>query len=231
MELPYILHLETSSRNCSVAVSHGPELVALCEEESDGYAHSEKLHLFAEYAMEGAQIEWKDLSAIHLSAGPGSYTGLRIGAAAAKGYCYALEVPLMVSDTSLILAKMAKFFEIPPFEVVFSMMDARRMEVYLAAYEASNYSKLIPVQPFIFEESDQHSANKFFTDFENKFCVCIGDGCRKAIPWIESFCKEVFPDVLPSAKAMPELGMELFTKSHFIDAANFSPNYLKNNYV
>lgn len=81
-----ILHIETSSKNCSVAISDQEKLLCLCEEVSENYKQSESLHSFVEWALEGAEIELKDLDAISLGKGPGSYTGLRIAAASAKGF-------------------------------------------------------------------------------------------------------------------------------------------------
>ncbi len=86
-----ILHLETSSKNCSVAISKGKELLCLCEEVSENYKQSESLHTFVEWALEGAELTLKDIEAVSLGMGPGSYTGLRIGAASAKGFAMGLK--------------------------------------------------------------------------------------------------------------------------------------------
>lgn len=94
-----ILHIETSSRNCSVAISDSEKLLCLCEEVSENYKQSESLHTFVEWALEGAEISLKDLDAVSLGKGPGSYTGLRIGAASAKGFCYGLKVPLIATNS------------------------------------------------------------------------------------------------------------------------------------
>ena len=94
-----ILHIETSSKNCSVAISDGEELLCLCEEVSENYKQSESLHTFVDWALEGAEISLKDIEAVSLGKGPGSYTGLRIGAASAKGFCYGLKVPLIAINS------------------------------------------------------------------------------------------------------------------------------------
>ena len=94
-----ILHLETSSKNCSVAITDEERLLALCEEVSENYKQSESLHTFVEWALEGAGISLKDLDAVCLGKGPGSYTGLRIGASAAKGFCFGLNIPLIAINS------------------------------------------------------------------------------------------------------------------------------------
>ena len=87
------------SKNCSVAISDGEKLLCLCEEVADNYKQSESLHTFVEWALEGAEISLKDLDAVSLGKGPGSYTGLRIGAASAKGFCYGLKIPLIAVNS------------------------------------------------------------------------------------------------------------------------------------
>ena len=94
-----ILYLETSSKNCSVAISDDEKLLCVCEEVSENYKQSESLHSFVEWALEGAEISIKDIDAVCLGKGPGSYTGLRIGAASAKGFCYGLKIPLIAVNS------------------------------------------------------------------------------------------------------------------------------------
>ncbi|RYG28548.1 MAG: tRNA (adenosine(37)-N6)-threonylcarbamoyltransferase complex dimerization subunit type 1 TsaB, partial [Chitinophagaceae bacterium] len=91
--MAYILNLETATKNCSVSLAQDGELVFIREFAGQGYSHAELLHVYIEEAVEQAGITYKDLSAIAVSQGPGSYTGLRIGASAAKGFCYALSIP------------------------------------------------------------------------------------------------------------------------------------------
>ena len=99
-KLMKILHIETSSRNCSVAISDGEELLCLCEEVSENYKQSESLHTFVEWALEGAEISLKEIEAVSLGKGPGSYTGLRIGAGNfSKRFCYGLKVPLIAVNS------------------------------------------------------------------------------------------------------------------------------------
>ena len=130
-----ILHIETSSRNCSVAISDGEELLCLCEEVSENYKQSESLHTFVEWALEGAEISLKEIEAVSLGKGPGSYTGLRIGAASAKGFCYGLKVPLIAVNS---LETMIEPFLSQNYDVIIPLIDARRMEVYCAVFDGNS---------------------------------------------------------------------------------------------
>ena len=86
--MSYILHIDSTTKVCSIALSRSDKLVQLVELDSNGLVHSEKLHLFIEECLEKTNIKTSDLNAISVSKGPGSYTGLRIGISAAKGLCY-----------------------------------------------------------------------------------------------------------------------------------------------
>jgi tRNA threonylcarbamoyladenosine biosynthesis protein TsaB len=98
-----ILHLETSTKACSVALSRDGSIVALKESLSDEFSHSENLTVFIQTVIKEAGIELKDLSAISVASGPGSYTGLRIGVSTAKGLCYSLGKPLIAIDSLIPL--------------------------------------------------------------------------------------------------------------------------------
>src|SRR5690606_24063703 len=124
-----ILHIETSSKNCSVAISDAEKLLCVCEEVSENYKQSESLHTFVEWALEGAEISLKDLDAVSLGMGPGSYTGLRIGASSAKGFCYGLKIPLIAVNS---METMIEPFLDQKFDYIIPLLDARRMEVYTA---------------------------------------------------------------------------------------------------
>ena len=130
-----ILHLETSSKNCSVAISDGDEILCVCEEISENYKQSESLHTFVQWALEGAKITLNDLDAISLGKGPGSYTGLRIGASSAKGFCFGLQIPLVAVNS---LETMIQPFLNKEYDFIIPMIDARRMEVYCAVFDGNS---------------------------------------------------------------------------------------------
>ena len=131
-----ILGIETATKNCSVALFKDGILIAEKEHNADGYTHAEQLNLFIEEVINSANITLKEIEAVALSMGPGSYTGLRIGASTAKGLCYALEIPLLAIFTLKAMAfGMAKKLK---SELYCPMIDARRMEVYSAVFNNKN---------------------------------------------------------------------------------------------
>jgi tRNA threonylcarbamoyladenosine biosynthesis protein TsaB len=127
-----ILHLETATTVCSVALSFEGKLISL-KEENNGYTHAEHLSLFIEDVLLLAGKKMTDIDAVAISKGPGSYTGLRIGVATAKGICYGLNKPLIAVNTLLSLANIAadKYGD---RYLICPMLDARRMEVYTAVF-------------------------------------------------------------------------------------------------
>lgn len=126
-----ILNIETATKVCSVALAIDGVEVLTKEMKSEKFSHSENLNLFIESIFEETNYALKDLDAVAVSKGPGSYTGLRIGVSTAKGLCYALDVPLVAVDSLESVAYLAlqdpKTFS---FDYIIPLFDARRMEVY-----------------------------------------------------------------------------------------------------
>ena len=213
--MTYILNLETATKNCSVSISqHGKTI--LCKEIAEsGYSHAERLHVFIEECLKESNITFKDLSAIAVSQGPGSYTGLRIGVSTAKGLCFALDLPLIAIDTLQVLASQLTITE----GVIIPMIDARRMEVYSAIYN-SNYEKTREVQAQILTENS-------FLEISDTIHF-VGDCSEKAKTVLTNsnfiFHEEI---VYPSANEMSELSFKKFQDSNFEDVAYFEPYYLK----
>ena len=215
MSIVYILNIETATKNCSVSVSRNGELVALKELSDEQFNHAEKLHVFISSVLEEAAIGLNDLQAIAVSKGPGSYTGLRIGVSAAKGLCYALNIPLIAVDTLKILAEAITVdngFIVP-------MIDARRMEVFTQKFNAAK--KAISVAEALILTADS------FQEMDQTVHLC-GDGALK--------CKEVLTNdkfvyqdavVYPSAKEMCVLAYQKYLAEQFEDVAYFEPFYLK----
>lgn len=213
--MSYILNIETATKNCSVALAKEGKTILYKEIAEEGYSHAERLHVFIEEIIKEAGITYQDISAIAVSQGPGSYTGLRIGVSAAKGLCFALGIPLIAVDTLQILASQAKVangFIIP-------MLDARRMEVYSAIY-TSNFENKRAVQAEIITENS-------FDDLEETIYF-VGDCAEKCKPFLtkENF---VFLEEIkyPSAKEMSFLSYEKYQKNDTVDVAYFEPYYLK----
>ena len=212
-----ILHIETSSRNCSVAISDGEELLCLCEEVSENYKQSESLHTFVEWALEGAEISLKEIEAVSLGKGPGSYTGLRIGAASAKGFCYGLKVPLIAVNS---LETMIEPFLGQNYDVIISLIDARRMEVYCAVFDGNSGEMISETEAKILDEQS-------FKEVEGKKILFVGDGAKKAKEILQISGVDFISDVYPSAKYLIKKSVEKFKQKNFEDVAYFEPFYLK----
>ena len=212
-----ILHIETSSKNCSVAISDGEEILCLCEEVSENYKQSESLHTFIEWALEGAEIALKDLDAVSLGKGPGSYTGLRIGAASAKGFCYGLKIPLIATNS---LETMIEPFLNKDYDFIIPLIDARRMEVYTAIFEGKTGEMLTETEAKILDESS-------FQEFVGKKVIFVGDGAKKAKEILQLTNAECNHTIYPSAKSLIKRALEKFNKDELEDTAYFEPFYLK----
>lgn len=213
-----ILHIETATKVCSVALSSNGELVGIQEFKDDGYAHGEQLTLLIQKVLDLQGIIAADLSAVSVSAGPGSYTGLRIGVSTAKGLCYALNIPLISVDTLQSMAEVARI--VYPDSNLCPMIDARRMEVFslITNFDAEI---LKPVSADVLDESS-------YSDFEP--FVCFGDGAQKMEElWGE---RNIFFDLKlePSARGQVHQAYEKFLNKEFEDVAYFEPAYLKEFY-
>ena len=212
-----ILHIETSSKNCSVAISDAEKLLCVCEEVSENYKQSESLHTFVEWALEGAEISLKDLDAVSLGMGPGSYTGLRIGASSAKGFCYGLKIPLIAVNS---METMIEPFLDQKFDYIIPLLDARRMEVYTAVFEGNSGKMLTETEAKILEETS-------FQEFADKKVIFVGDGASKAQEILQLPNAEFNANVYPSAKYLVKKATEKFNNKEFENVAYFEPFYLK----
>lgn len=212
-----ILHLETSSRNCSVSISNGNKLISTCEEISESLNQSEKLHRFVQWALEGASLELKDLDVISLGKGPGSYTGLRIGASAAKGFCFGLEIPLVASES---IATLASPFIGKGYDLIIPLIDARRLEVYTAVYDGLTGEVIAPTTNKILSEDS-------FQLFKEKRILFVGDGAAKAQEIVEQDKCDFLSGFYPSSQYLVNPAMTRILAEEFEDVAYFEPFYLK----
>ncbi len=212
-----ILNLETATTNCSVCIANGNEVLAIRENDTPNYSHSEQLHVFINECLEEAGFTINDLDAVAVSKGPGSYTGLRIGVSAAKGLCFALDIPLIAIST---LKSMASQIKPTNGELIIPVLDARRMEVYSAVFD-SELHQIRDVQAEIIDE------NSFKDYFENKKIYVVGNGAEK-IKGILSSPNIVYnTSLVPSSKDMAVLSWSKFLETDFEDVAYFEPYYLK----
>lgn len=212
-----ILHIESATRNCSVALANKGELIGLKELNEGSFSHSEKLHAFIEELMLDASVKMSDLSAVAVSKGPGSYTGLRIGVSAAKGICYAMGIPLLAIST---LESIAHQVNAEEGSFIIPMIDARRMEVFNAIYD-SDKNLIEPTQATVL---DEHS----FADlFEKAPCYMIGDGADKCTDLFDHQNARFIVGKSPSSREMVPLAFQMFQQERFEDVAYFEPYYLK----
>ena len=213
-----ILNLETSSTNCSVCLAKDGVILAMKELNSENYSHAEKLHVFIEEVMNEAALKMQDLEAIAVSKGPGSYTGLRIGVSAAKGLCYALDVPLVSVSTLKSMASQLK--SVDEDALIIPVLDARRMEVYSAVFD--NY--LNQVRETKSEIIDEQSFEEYIGSTSVHF---LGSGAEKIKGIFNSDNLTFHLDVVPSAKEMALISFDKFKNKDFEDVAYFEPYYLK----
>lgn len=213
--MSFILNIETATKNCSVSIAKNGETITCREIAEEGYSHAEKLHVFIEEIIAETGISVHDLSAVAVSQGPGSYTGLRIGVSAAKGMCYALNIPLIAVDTLQTLASQAKVSD----GKIISMLDARRMEVYSEIFSADLEVERA-IQAEIIDE------NSFNTYTETLYFV--GDCAEKCQSVLTKENFVFLEDVkYPSAAAMSKISYDKYRISDTVDVAYFEPYYLK----
>jgi tRNA threonylcarbamoyladenosine biosynthesis protein TsaB len=223
-----ILLIETATEVCSVALAVGGVVVALAE-DTDSLNHAALLTLQISQCVRESGISLAELDAVALSNGPGSYTSLRVGAAVAKGICYALNKPLIAVDTlgSLALASMwfakqgeGRFFFLP-------MIDARRNEVWTSIYDAAFY-QMSPPQPLILE-------NNSFIDYVRSHInpggkdvlILSGNGTGK-VSSVTFFENTVIGPVKKcSAQYLSDLAFIQFQNADFQDVAYYEPLYMK----
>ncbi len=213
--MAYILNIETSTTNCSVAIFNDLNLIEFAEVNTGDYSHSKSLHVFIDSILKKSKIFPKDLSAISVSKGPGSYTGLRIGAASAKGLCFALDIPLISIETLKILSQ-----NLLNKGIVIPCLDARRMEVYSAVFDIENKMIRETRAEIINENSFEEYLNKNQVYF-------IGNANEKIKKIITNKNAEFIDNYFPSARQMGLLSFNKFKNNKFENLDNFEPFYLK----
>ena len=218
-----ILCLETATPVCSVALNENCCTIALRETEGQN-AHSEKITNFIREVMEVGKIDYKQLDAVAVSKGPGSYTGLRIGVSTAKGICYAADLPLMAIDTLEAMAHGIKAklgSQIGENDLLIPMIDARRMEVYAAVFDA-NLNKIEDTAARVIDE------NSFEDLLKDHHLWLFGDGAPKLKKVFENQPNiSIVEGFKPSAAYMLPLAEKALRNHDFVDVAYFEPFYLK----
>jgi tRNA threonylcarbamoyladenosine biosynthesis protein TsaB len=214
-----ILQIETATQVCSAALSQNGETIALKELQSNNI-HAGSLTLFIQDVMDQGGFAYADLDAIAVSKGPGSYTGLRIGVSTAKGLCFALDKPLIAVGTLNMMAN--GFMNANPeyTGLICPMIDARRMEVFTAVFDAS----LNLVQEVTATIIDEQS---YIEQLAVNTVTFIGDGAEKCKAAISHANAQFSGENFNSASNMSKMAFLAFTKGKFEDLAYFEPFYLK----
>ncbi len=207
-----ILHLETATKTCSVALSERGKLLYEISEIGDGYIHGERLTILIQKVLLKTKVEISSLEAISISIGPGSYTGLRIGLSTVKGIAFALNCPIITLNTLEIIAK-----SIPNEEKVFAMLDARRMEVYAYGINESK-EEVFSSSPLIVNSDTLAEFDPF---------ICIGDGSMKVKEIWKHRQVKFMNDFHLNAGLQVKMAYSYYLKKEFANAATLVPNYLK----
>tara|TARA_B100000287_G_C20588820_1_gene763375 strand:+ start:474 stop:1136 length:663 start_codon:yes stop_codon:yes gene_type:complete len=212
-----ILAIETTTKNCSVSLFEKDQLISYKEEFGENYIHSESLLFFIQETLSTANYNLYNLDAIAISKGPGSYTGLRIGAASAKGLCYSLNIPLISISTLKVMAYAMSNREDSFYYC--AMIDARRNEVFAAIYD-QNINIIRDIQVDVVDK-------KTYIDFLDKKIIFFGDGAKKCKTLINHKMAVFVEGIYPSSKDMGVLIYNKFIQKDFDDIAYFEPHYLK----
>lgn len=213
-----ILSIETSTYSCSAALHNDGSLVANRETQEPQKAASQ-LALQIKEVLNDGNVNAGDLAAVAVSAGPGSYTGLRIGVATAKGLCYGLNIPLIAVNSLVLLAAQARVHA-QPDDLLCPMIDARRMEVYTMVLD----TKLLQVEPISARIIDSGSYQELLAIKRVLFFGTGSDKCRQVIDHPNA---SFISGIVPSAKSMGSLAYERFKRNQLEDVSAFEPFYLK----
>jgi tRNA threonylcarbamoyladenosine biosynthesis protein TsaB len=222
-----ILSIDTSLEEASVCIAARNHVLAM-KKNNRQMDHAAWVHLAIRQML--AEAGWKagDISAIAVASGPGSYTGLRVGMATAKGMCYALGIPLITVSTLLLIARHVKketnANSVNTYPVLICpMIDARRMEVFATLYDNGLNELMVPGTMILNE-------NSFAAELQNNVITFCGNANKK---W-QNLCSHknaVFMDVTQNAADLAEAAFEKFNKNEFSDLAYTEPAYLKNVYT
>ncbi|HEX5169563.1 MAG TPA: tRNA (adenosine(37)-N6)-threonylcarbamoyltransferase complex dimerization subunit type 1 TsaB [Cyclobacteriaceae bacterium] len=217
--MAFILSLETSTQVCSVALHEGDRLITTSEVHIE-QSHASRLAVLIQQNLIAGECEAKDLHAVAVSAGPGSYTGLRIGTSLAKGMCFSLDIPLISIETLDLLASQVS--QMVNFEdhLLCPMIDARRMEVYCSVMDLRR-NVILPVESRVIDEES-------FADLlVKRKIIFFGNGAEKCKTTIKHENAIFFDGLYPKASAMGPLAFSCYAENSFEDLSSYEPFYLK----
>ena len=215
-----ILHIETSTEVCSVALSEEGACI-FSQEDNEGQQHAIKLGTFVDEALSFADSHAIPVDAVAVSCGPGSYTGLRIGVSMAKGICYGRNLPLIGLPTlEVMCVPILLRHDLPENALLCPMIDARRMEVYASIYDRS----LNMVRSTTADIVDENSYQEFLDESPMYF---FGNGSQKCKEKITHPNAHFIEGIRPLAKWMFPLAEKAVAQNDYKDVAYFEPFYLK----
>ena len=215
-----ILHIETSTDVCSVAVSQDGASI-FSKEDFKGPSHATELGVFVDEALSFADSHAIPVDAVAVSCGPGSYTGLRIGVSMAKGICYGRSIPLIgIPTLEVMCVPVLLYRDLPEDALLCPMIDARRMEVYAAVYDRALRVKREIGADIV----DENSYSDFLAEHPVYF---FGNGAAKCKDKLQHPNARFLDDIHPLAKWMFPLAEKAMAQGKFDDVAYFEPFYLK----
>ena len=221
-QTPILLHIETATDVCSVALSRGTEIIGL-KEEAGGNNHAKNLLPFVEEALKQGSCTIRDLDGVAVSIGPGSYTGLRIGVSTAKGIAYTAGIPVMAISTLEGIAQGAKALwaeaSSEPVQII-PMIDARRMEVFTTRYDF----EMNPLEEVSSKIVEENTFAELLSEQKVLFC---GNGMPKCRELLSASPNACFVDAPISAKNLLPAALKKWQAQDFEDVAYFEPFYLK----
>jgi tRNA threonylcarbamoyladenosine biosynthesis protein TsaB len=213
-----ILNIDTALDTASVCLSEDGNVLQLSFSENQK-DHASWLHTEIAGLLQKSGHRIKDLNAVAVSIGPGSYTGLRVGLAAAKGFCYALNIPLITINSLKIIAFAVKGEAI---DIICPLIDARRMEVFTAVYDKDLREKVSPYAQTL----DEKSFASFLLPGKVLFC---GNGVKKLQPLISN-SNALFSNTIADASHLAQLSLNSYNNKEFAELAYAEPMYIKEFY-
>ena len=217
-----ILCIDTTSEFCSISLFENKILIENRNSKIER-SHSKLIIKLIDDILTNNKLKAKELDAFSISKGPGSYTGLRIGLSSIKGFCYALDKPLIALNTLKVLAESALEYIEDKDSILCPMIDARRMEVYTKTF---NYklNELTKDQALILEKDS-------FENYKDKNVYFFGDGSYKFKEIVNKKNFIFLNNINPNSKFMGQLSYDKFINKDFEDLSSFEPNYIKDFYL
>ena len=212
------LCIDTSSKNCSVAIFENSKLISSKENKFDRPSHSENINVYIDALIKEKKINFSDFDFFVVNKGPGSFTGLRIGTAVIKAFCFANNKPLVAISSSRVMSEIVLKTK-NEYDIYCPVIDARGNEVYFAQFDKKSNTIvdtcLIPICEI-----------KSFIN-KNLNYIFFGDAANKIQNTLRFKNLKFFSEIYPSAIAMGSIAYEKFKNKNFENLENFEPNYMK----